>query len=184
MEPSELAARAAAEKEGLLADTRGLIWSAFTVMTTLMVVTLAAMFWACSQEVHAFDRGLEAALKGTQDAQSFAAIATFASGIVGSFTKTLSVLLSFLLIFAGAVYILLPIKARYQATAETTAGKGSLESNSPGLIMTSLGVLLAIVALLHSVSVEYRVEGVPQPDHKSSAAAQTTHYDPKEKEKK
>jgi len=45
------------------------------------------------------------------------------------------VLLSFLLIFAGTVYVLLPLRAKYTGSAECGWNRGALETDSPGLIM-------------------------------------------------
>jgi uncharacterized membrane protein len=144
------------------ADGRRLVWLAFGVMTTLIAVTVAAMYWACTQEVAAFQRGLDMASREPAGPVTYGAISAFASGVMAAYTKTISVLLSFLLIFAGTVYVLLPLKAKYKGTAEGGGNRGTLESDSPGLIMITLGVFLAAVAVLHQVSVDYKMEAARQ----------------------
>jgi len=138
-------------------DARYLVWTAFAVMIALIGVIVVTMYWACKTEVAAFQRGLDMAATQAPGPESYTALAAFGSGITAAYTKTISILLSFLLIFAGTVYVLLPVKARYRSSAAGAGHRGSLESDSPGLIMITLGVFLAAIAVLHQVSVDYKV---------------------------
>lgn len=166
-------------------QSQRLIWAAFAVMAAVMTVIVVGMFWSCSYQVAAFNRGIEVAVS-TKD---FAAITTFGTGIALAYSKTFSILISFLLIFSGTIYVLLPIKASYKASGDTNSNKGSLETNSPGLVIITLGVVLAAVAVMHPISLEYKstVTTIPAPqastDVKTSPDAGFTHFDPKEKTK-
>jgi hypothetical protein len=143
-------ARAEAEEQEAY-DARKLILVAFRIMGVALALTFVGMFWAAYQEVSAFQSGIEAA----KSPVNHAAIAAYSVGIVGAVVKTFSILLSFVLIFAGAVYVLLPIQVKYKAGAEGTWGKGTLETNSPGLVMMGIGALLAAFCVNHQVEVNY-----------------------------
>lgn len=158
-----------------------LVWSAFVVMTCVMAITVLGMFWACLQQVEAFSKGIEVAVKEPVD---HAAIAAYTTGISGAFVKTFSILLSFVLIFAGAVYVLLPIRAKYRADAETKAGKGSLETNSPGLVMIVIGALLAGFSVWHPVTVDYTKRVAAQEGVRMGGGGETTTFTPPKESKK
>jgi hypothetical protein len=151
-----------AQADAAASDPRSLVWVAFAVMIALIGVIVATTYWACKTEVAAFQRGLDLAGAQPPSADTFAAIAAFASGVMSPYTKTISILLSFLLIFAGTVYVLLPVRARYRGSAEGMGHRGLLQSDSPGLIMIRLGVFLAAVAVLHQVSLDYKATGPAQ----------------------
>ena len=69
--------------------------------------------------------------------------------------KVSTVFLSFLLIFTGALYVLRNADAAFTATAETASAKGSLNTSSPGLVMVTLGVILAISVIYSRTLVQY-----------------------------
>jgi hypothetical protein len=118
------------------------------------------LFWAILSETELCKKGLDTALASTTDINHPAALA-YTRAMVAAYTKTFSILLSFLLMFAGAIYILLPNTSAFKADLEKSGIKGALATNSPGLVIASLGMLLAMTAVLTPVTMNYEETVTP-----------------------
>ena len=70
-----------------------------------------------------------------------------------AFNKTTALLLAFGLIFTGVLYILNNQKAKFDAGFESDSMKATFSSNSPGLVLTTLGVILTIFVLYSKTSI-------------------------------
>lgn len=138
-------------------DSRRLVWSAFAVLVVTMFSTMAGTYWACAREAGAFSSAIQETLN-SHPLNHFA-LTAYTNGMAASYAKMFPIVLSFLLIFAGSVYVLLPVKAVYSGSINHGGATGSFETTSPGLVIVTLGVVLAITAIWHPVSVSY--EGPP-----------------------
>jgi hypothetical protein len=133
-----------AQRHGLPRDSVLLMWLAFTVVTVIIAFVATMMYWSTALQMKMYERGIETAMTGTVN-QS--AAITYSRALTYAVTKTASEFLAFMLIFLGGIYVLMPREVSYGVTVEGKGAKGSLESNSPGLIMMTLGVVLAIASL-------------------------------------
>jgi hypothetical protein len=129
------------------------LWSTFSILVLILLYVGGMMYWALRYQLTAEERGFDVAMTA-QPANHAAAIA-YSRAITASVTKTSSIYLAFLLIFLGGVYVLMPRRVAYKASGEGHSFKGTLETNSPGLIMITLGVVLAIAALAIKTEVFY-----------------------------
>jgi hypothetical protein len=152
-----------------------LTWVVLTVTLLILTVVAVTMFWATQAQMSLYSRGIDAAL-GTA-AQPVAnvnhtAALTYSRAITYAVTKTSSLFLAFLLIFLGGIYVLTPKQATYGLDADSAPAKGHLETNSPGLVMVTLGVVLAIASLLIQSTIDYK-ETVNVAPPATGAAAQS-----------
>ncbi len=143
------------------------VWAAFLIAFVILLFVGAMMFWSLNQQLLPENRGLTAALEG-HPANHTAAI-VYSRVITASVAKTSSLYLAFLLIFLGGSYVLLPIRAAYQAHLEGQEMKGTLTSSSPGLIMVTLGVGLAIATIAIRTDIGYSEQWSDQPNASTSA---------------
>ena len=92
-----------------------------------------------------------------------ASVVTYSRAWDFAVAKTSALFLSYLLIFAGAMYVLRAGEAHFELRAESTDLKGALSSSSPGLVMVTLGVALTAHVLSTRTYVEYGFQEVTQP---------------------
>ncbi len=91
-----------------------------------------------------------------------ASILTYSRAWDFAIVKTSAVFLSFTLIFTGAMYVLRAGETAYTMSLEKGEYKGSLSASSPGLIMLTLGVVLAGYVISNKTYVEYGRQGLTQ----------------------
>ena len=125
----------------------------YAVVALILCFISVVMYWALSSQLDAYKQGIANAIAG-QDIDHSAVLA-YSLATTLSVVKISSVFLAFLMIFLGGIYLLLPLHADYRLRTQNSAAKGSLESNSPGLIVITLGVVLASVTLMTKSSVNY-----------------------------
>lgn len=70
--------------------------------------------------------------------------------------KTLALMLAFITVFLGALYVLRTAGAAYQAAISGGGYSGSLQTSSPGLVMVTLGTAVVAAALLIKGNVNYK----------------------------
>ena len=134
----------------------------FGVMAVVIAFIGGILFWAILSETELCKQGMDAALASPADINHPAALA-YTRAMVAAYTKTFSILLSFLLMFAGAIYILLPNTSVFKADLDHSGIKGALATNSPGLVIASLGMLLAMTAVLTPITMNYEETVTPGP---------------------
>ena len=137
------------------------VWAAFLIVLVRLVFVGGMMYWSIGQQMAPEDLGLRTAMNDTPP--NHAAAIIYSRVISASVTKTSSLYLAFLLIFLGGSFVLLPIRAAYQAHLEGHEMKGTLTTSSPGLIMISLGVVLAIATMAIKTDVTYSEQFSNQP---------------------
>ena len=74
-------------------------------------------------------------------------------------TKLCALLLAFVVTFVGALYILRSSTEAFHLAVQGKGVGGTLQSTSPGLVMATLGVALAVVALLTRSNLAYDESG-------------------------
>ena len=132
--------------------TLGLLW-------TVMLVSLGF-------EWSKYDGAINVALK--QKVPDHAAALGYARAMDAGITKTSSMMLAFVVVFLGALYVLRSATAAYSLKVAGQGVTGNLETASPGLVMVTLGLALVAVTVLVKSDVNYAapatvVNPVPAP---------------------
>lgn len=78
----------------------------------------------------------------------------------------------------GCMLVLTGIETGYQLNLDSPEVKGSLNASSPGLVLITLGVVLAIASLYRSTSIEQHPQAVTAPSDTHIAGVNTTDTDP------
>lgn len=124
----------------------------FTVVCCALVF-LAALVVVCLFITQGnYHAGIEAAAKAPADPL---AILSYARAWDFAVVKFSTVFLGFGVILIGALYVLHKAEVGFQMSVDGPAGKGALQSSSPGLVMIALGVVLLIFALETKSEVSY-----------------------------
>lgn len=91
-----------------------------------------------------------------------ASILTYSRAWDFAIVKTSALFLSFVLIFTGAMYVLRAGETTYSVSLEKGETKGSFAASSPGLVMLTLGVILAAYVISNKTYLEYGRQGLTQ----------------------
>lgn len=102
---------------------------------------------------------------GVQAPTDFALTLTLARALDAAFHRTSALLLAYLLVFTGALYVLRASEVRFASTVETGGAKTTLDSNSPGLVMVALGVLVVGLVLYAKSDITYEQRERPIAPH-------------------
>lgn len=103
-------------------------------------------------------------------APDHAAALTYARALDEASIKTSALMLAFVLVFLGALYVLRTTTSAFHLGLQNAASSGTLETSSPGLVMVSLGLALCTIAVLHKTNIDYQAPTVIVPQN---AAAET-----------
>ncbi len=102
-----------------------------------------------------YDKAIQVTLKQTPPLDH-SAVLSYARSLDASIVKTTSLMLSFLVVFIGAIYVLRSSTVGFQLSIQNGGLKSSLETASPGLVMITLGLAVVVTTLLVRSSVDYR----------------------------
>ena len=91
-------------------------------------------------------------------AHDVVSLLVFARAWDAAVVKTSSLFFGFILLFAGALYVLRNAERSYSLSIDGRAVRGSLETSSPGLVMITLGVVLVGIVLASRSEISYSVE--------------------------
>ena len=134
----------------------------FVSMAIVLLSLLAFLAFNLLFQYLNYRDGIDLALADPMDV-NHASVVTYSRAWDFAVAKTSALFLSYLLIFAGAMYVLRTGETNFELRAETAEVKGALSSSSPGLIMVSLGVVLTAYVLSNRTYVEYGVQQLTQP---------------------
>jgi len=125
------------------------------LLLMLILVLIVGLWIVIGQSHRDFDRGIEIATLGYSQGQNASAmtrrIFLLASGHQIVTFKAAAFVISALMFFVGAVFVLYKAEASYDLRTESSALKASLSTSSPGLVIVTLSAALAI-ATLHEKS--------------------------------
>lgn len=139
--PSAAALRQTKRRMWVL-DVALLATGSVTIIFVFVVLTLSI-----SWQYRTYATGI--ALVRNQVLFDVGAMLAFARAQDFAIVKTSSLFLGFVLIFIGCLYVLRIHEASFGLNLETPAlGKATLQSSSPGLVLSALGVFLVISVLL------------------------------------
>jgi hypothetical protein len=107
-----------------------------------------------------------AAAANGSDVPDHAAALTYAQALDEAIIKTSALMLAFVVVFLGALYVLRTSTAQYHLSVTGKETSGTLETSSPGLVMVTLGLVIVAVAVLHRTDISYQApsQGPPTTD--------------------
>ncbi len=121
------------------------------LLLTLIVVLIAGLWQVIEQSHGDFGKGIEIATLGYSQGENATAMARriflLASGHQIITFKAAAFVISVLMFFVGAVFVLYRAEARYDLSTESSSLKASLSTSSPGLVIITLAAALAIATL-------------------------------------
>ncbi len=122
---------------------------------TAWILLLAALITIGSLVFQSMEYSLaiRIALRGASP--DHAASLAYMRALGAAVVKTSALMLAFIVVFLGAMYVLRKATQDYTLAIEAPGWKGSLESASPGLVMVTLGLVTAVFALLSHTNVNY-----------------------------
>jgi len=135
------------------ANPAAFIWATFATVLAILVFIGVTMYFSTTAQIAALKEGFAAALSPP----NHAAAVSYSNAMTAAVTKTSSVFLSFLVVFLGGIYVLMPKRDSFALDVQSHSVKANLASNSPGLVMMTLGIALTIVAL--AMKSEITIEG-------------------------
>jgi hypothetical protein len=151
-----------------------LVVSAMLTLIAIMMVTCVGLEW------QKYDTAIGVAVK--QSPPDHAAALSYERALDAAVTKTSALMLAFIVVFLGALYVLRTATAVFNIWLSGGGVNGALQSTSPGLVMVALGlVTVAIVVLGHS-DINYTappraisVEAVAPPDQNAEQEVNRGH---------
>ena len=129
------------------------VWATFATVLAILVFIGVTMYFATTTQIDALKDGFAHAL----NPPNHTAAVSYSNAMTAAVTKTSSVFLSFLVVFLGGIYVLMPKRDSFALDVQSHSVKANLASNSPGLVMMTLGIALTIVAL--AMKSEIIIEG-------------------------
>lgn len=124
------------------------------IAVSLILVMLAVLFvFGILVQLQGYEAGIAEAVKGTP--VDHAAILTYNRGLGAAIVKTSALFLGYLLVFTGALYVLRNTTSPYGLKTKVEGAEGTLHSNSPGLVIVTLGVVLVTIAILTKSDLNY-----------------------------
>lgn len=154
---------ATAPDSAVSANPAAFVWATFATVLAILVFIGVTMYMATSFQLD----GLQAAFKQALTSTNHTEAVSYSNAMTAAVTKTCSVFLSFLVVFLGGIYVLMPKRDSFALDVKSHSVSANLASNSPGLIMMTLGIALTIVALM--IKSEITIDSGPQ----QAAASQT-----------
>lgn len=118
-------------------------------------VTVVFIFWLIALSIIWQHENYAIGIDLVRNQQRFdtGALLAFARAQDFAIVKTSSMLLGFVLVFVGCIYVLRLGETTFSLEAgDDKLGKVSLQSSSPGLILSALGTLLIIVVMIFGKS--------------------------------
>lgn len=163
---------------------------ALMVIVSLILALLAGlMITSLSHQWSKYNEAIDVALGSREPAQlpnaartgpDHAAALTYARALDEASIKMSALMLAFVLVFLGALYVLRTTTSAFHLGINNApAGQsGTLETSSPGLVMVTLGLVLVAIAVLHRTDIDYQgptleVPAQVQPDTNQSPPAQS-----------
>ena len=151
-----------------------------------MILTLLAglMLVSLSKQWQKYDQAIDVALgsrapsvlaNAAVTGPDHAAALTYARALDEASIKMSALMLAFVLVFLGALYVLRTTTSAYHLGIQGQGTSGTLETSSPGLVMVTLGLVLVAIAVLHKTNIDYQGPTVTVPqtqDASQSAPAQ------------
>ena len=129
--------------------------------TLLIVVILMVIFIIATLGTSLFfqhinyDKGIE--LAENSNLVDHLAILSYVRAWDFAVIKTTTLLLGFILIFIGALYILRAVEVAYSLKANSSENiKLDFSTTSPGLVLSTLGVVIIIILLLNKSTISYQ----------------------------
>lgn len=129
---------------------RSLFFVVCTALGTLMLLLCASLYVQYSN----YRAALAHVLKNSTPIDH-ASVISYSRALDFAVVKTSALFLAFALVFVGALYVLRIAETGYKLGAGTNAGKLSLQTSSPGLVMVTLGVILIAFVLNAKSAIEY-----------------------------
>jgi hypothetical protein len=120
------------------------IWATFLTVLAILIFIGVTMYLATTSQITALNEAFKQALNPPNPT----AAVLFSNAMTAAVTKTSSVFLSFLVVFLGGIYVLMPKRDSFALEVQSHSVQANLASNSPGLVMMTLGIALTIVALM------------------------------------
>jgi len=152
-------------------------WSIFAVMTGILLFVIWLLNYYLGVQTQHYRECLDSALHPQADYAAALAYAHYSDVAV---IKMSALFLGFVLIFAGALYVLRNATSQFKLQFEdpkSSGRSGSLETSSPGLVVVTLGVVLSGMALMSTHDTEL-TSGAPAPDPIQAGAAVTVPSQP------
>lgn len=128
---------------------RTLLWTVALILFLLSIIMIVTLY---TQWIR-YDYAASIALK--QTVPDHAAAITYERALDFAATKLCALLLSFVVTFVGALYVLRSSSQAFHLAVQGKGLGGTLQSTSPGLVMLTLGVVLAVVAILTHSELNY-----------------------------
>ena len=127
----------------------------FIVVVLVIVLVLFMLVTNIVSQYVNYRDGINAAL-ATSDDIDHAAVITYTRAWDFAVVKTSALFISFLLILIGALYVLRAAETQFQLSNEVSDFKAAIFTNSPGLAMVFLGVILAALSMYNKTAIEYK----------------------------
>jgi hypothetical protein len=154
------------------------------LLLALILVLILGLWSVVAQSHRDFGRGIEIAGLGYSQGQNATAmtrrIFLLASGHQIFAFKAAAFVISALMFFVGALFVLYKAEAAYDLRTETSSLKASLSTSSPGLVMVTLSAALAIATLYEKSSVADQPDFdlAPAPTNSAPAAPSASSVPP------
>lgn len=133
------------------------VWATFATVFSILMFIAYVMYLATTSQIVDLREGFTTAMK----AANHATAVSYSHAMTAAITKTSSVFLSFLVVFLGGIYVLMPKRDSFALEVQSHSVQANLASNSPGLVMMTLGIALTIFALAVKSEVQITDNGTP-----------------------
>jgi hypothetical protein len=143
---------------------RRIVVTVCALLGLLSLLTLACLVMEWTQ----YHQAIEIAIK--QSPPDHAAGISYARALDAAIVKTSSLMLAFIVVFVGALYVLRTTSAAFNLGLAGQGFNGTLTTSSPGLVMITLGLIIVAIAVLSQSDINYNAP-VTEPDYAATKPA-------------
>jgi len=130
-------------------------WPFFVVVSLILIASLGLLGLSLYGHYRIYAQLSEAWISQTKGLGDYSVVIAYATVWDAAVMRISSLILGFVIVFVGSLYVLRSTPSPYEASLEGKGFKGRLQTSSPGLILVTLGILLITVVLRSPATIDY-----------------------------
>jgi hypothetical protein len=133
-------------------------WRLFAIVCSILTMLAVLFVFGILVQLRGYEAGITASVSAMPI--DHAAILTYNRALGAAIIKTSALFLGYLMVFTGALYVLRNATSQYGGTGKFEGAEGTLHTNSPGLVIVTLGVVLVAITIVTKSELNYEAPTV------------------------
>jgi hypothetical protein len=133
-------------------------WRIFGIVSAIVLMLVTLFVLGATIQYKSYQAAINSAL--AEPLKDHAAILSYNRARDAAIVKTSALFLGYLLVFTGALYVLRTASTSYRFGVKTERYAGTLQTSSPGLVISTLGILLIAVTIITRSDINYDAPSV------------------------